>query len=81
MWSAPCQTSRAGLQPPSPGATAGHGHGWIVALGDPAQPGAQINLMTHNETASVVPAVPVQVQDVDTAYSAAVAEGAEIVHP
>lgn len=37
--------------------------------------------MTHNETASVVPAVPVQVQDVDTAYSAAVAEGAEIVHP
>lgn len=56
-------------------------HGWIVTLADPAQPGMQISLMTHDETAPVVPVVSVQVQDVDAAYAAAVREGTEIVHP
>jgi catechol 2,3-dioxygenase-like lactoylglutathione lyase family enzyme len=56
-------------------------HGWIVTLADPAQPGAQISLVTHDMTAPVVPAVSVQVQDVDAAYAAAVGAGAEIVHP
>jgi catechol 2,3-dioxygenase-like lactoylglutathione lyase family enzyme len=56
-------------------------HGWIVTLADPARPGAQMSLLTHDETAPVVPAVSVQVDDVDTAYALAVGEGAEIVHP
>jgi catechol 2,3-dioxygenase-like lactoylglutathione lyase family enzyme len=56
-------------------------HGWIVTLADPAQPGAQISLVTHDATAPVVPALSVQVQDVDAAYAAAVGAGAEIVHP
>lgn len=56
-------------------------HGWIVTLADPNQPGAQISLATHDETAPVVPNVSVQVGDVDAAYAAAVHAGAEIVHP
>ena len=56
-------------------------HGWIVTLADPGRPGAQISLMTHDETAAVVPTVSVQVDDADAAYAAAVREGAEIVHP
>jgi catechol 2,3-dioxygenase-like lactoylglutathione lyase family enzyme len=56
-------------------------HGWIVTLADSVQPGAQLSLITHDETAPVVPAVSVQVQDVDAAYVAAVGEGADIVHP
>jgi len=56
-------------------------HGWIVTLADPQRPSAQLSLMTHDETAPVLPAVSVQVDDVDAAYAAAVAEGAQIVHP
>ncbi len=56
-------------------------HGWIVTLADPDRPGAQISLMTHDQTAPVVPDVSIQVDDVDAAYAAAVGEGAEIVHP
>ncbi|MEV1143485.1 VOC family protein [Micromonospora sp. NPDC049799] len=36
--------------------------------------------MTHDATASVVPVASVQVDDVDAAYRAARAAGAEIVH-
>jgi uncharacterized glyoxalase superfamily protein PhnB len=37
--------------------------------------------MTRDATAPVVPAVSVQVDDVDAAYAAALREGTEIVHP
>ena len=56
-------------------------HGWIVTLADPANPGAQLSLMTHDATAPVVPDVSVQVDDVDRAYATALEQGAEIVHP
>ncbi len=56
-------------------------HGWIVTLADPDQPGAQITLMTHDETAPVVPDVSIEVDDVDAAHEAALRRGAEIVHP
>lgn len=55
--------------------------GWIVTLADPQHPGAQLSLMTHDETAPVAPDVSVQVDDVDAAYAAARDAGAEIVHP
>lgn len=55
--------------------------GWIVTLADPARPEVQLSLLTHDETAPVVPAVSIQVDDLDRAYAAAVAIGAEIVHP
>jgi uncharacterized glyoxalase superfamily protein PhnB len=56
-------------------------HGWIVTLADPARPEMQISLMTHDESAPVLPSVSVQVDDVDAACAAALREGAEVVHP
>jgi hypothetical protein len=47
-------------------------HGWIVTLADPERPGAQISLLTHDATAPVIPAVSVQVDDVDACHAAAV---------
>jgi catechol 2,3-dioxygenase-like lactoylglutathione lyase family enzyme len=54
--------------------------GWIVTLADPGRPQVQVSLMTHDATAPVVPAASVEVDDVEAAYRAAVATGAEIVH-
>ena len=56
-------------------------HGWIVTLADPERPEAQLSLMTHDETASVIPDASIQVDDVDASHAAAVRAGAEIVHP
>ncbi|WP_346619752.1 VOC family protein [Blastococcus montanus] len=56
-------------------------HGWIVTLADPATGSRQISLVSHDATAPVVPVVSVEVDDVDAAHAAAVASGAEIVHP
>ncbi|MEV7549329.1 VOC family protein [Amycolatopsis sp. NPDC089917] len=55
-------------------------HGWIVTLADPDRPEVQLSLMTHDETAPVVPVASIEVDDVDAAYAAAKAAGAEIVH-
>ncbi|MEU4803932.1 VOC family protein [Actinosynnema sp. NPDC023587] len=55
-------------------------HGWIVTLADPTRPEVQLSLMTHDETAPVVPVASIQVDDVDACYRAAVESGAEIVH-
>src|SRR6266542_2456927 len=55
-------------------------HGWIVTLTDPQRSGAQLSIMTHDATASVVPVASIQVDDVDASYQAARAAGAEIVH-
>ena len=56
-------------------------HGWIVTLAAPDRPSVQVSIMTHDETAPVVPAASIEVDDVDAAYDAAVRRGAEIVHP
>jgi catechol 2,3-dioxygenase-like lactoylglutathione lyase family enzyme len=56
-------------------------HGWIVTLAAPDQPAAQISVMTHDSTASVVPSISVQVDDIDACHAAAKRAGAEIVHP
>lgn len=55
--------------------------GWIVTLSDPANPQAQLSLMTHDATAPVIPDVSVEVEDVDATHAAARASGADIVHP
>jgi catechol 2,3-dioxygenase-like lactoylglutathione lyase family enzyme len=55
--------------------------GWIVTLADPDRPGAQISLLTHDETAPVIPDASVEVDDVNACHAAAVRVGAEIVHP
>ena len=56
-------------------------HGWIVTLVDPEHPQAQLSLVSSDATASVVPEVSIQVDDVDRAYELAQQAGAEIVHP
>lgn len=56
-------------------------HGWILTLADPDRPEVQISLMTHDETAPVIPALSIEVDDVDACHAAALARGAEIVHP
>ena len=56
-------------------------HGWIVTLADPQRPGVQLSLMTHDESAPVVPVASIEVDDVDAAYRLAEECGAEIVHP
>jgi catechol 2,3-dioxygenase-like lactoylglutathione lyase family enzyme len=55
-------------------------HGWIVTLADPQRPEVQLSLMTHDETAHIVPVASIEVDDVDAAYAAARSAGAEIVH-
>jgi uncharacterized glyoxalase superfamily protein PhnB len=55
--------------------------GWIVTFVAPGNPTAQLSVMREDATAPVVPAVSIEVGDVDAAYAAAVAGGHEIVHP
>jgi catechol 2,3-dioxygenase-like lactoylglutathione lyase family enzyme len=58
--------------------------GWIVTLAGrngAAQGSQQVSLMTHDATAPVVPALSIEVDDVDAAHAAAVGAGADIVHP
>lgn len=55
--------------------------GWIVTLADPDRPQVQLSLMSHDATAPAVAAASIEVTDVDAAHAAAVAAGAEIVHP
>ncbi|KAB8164222.1 glyoxalase [Streptomyces sp. 3MP-14] len=57
-------------------------HGWIMTLVSPTNPTAQISLYTgEDETGPVAPDISVEVEDVDAAYAAMRAAGAEIVHP
>lgn len=53
--------------------------GWIAFFADGE--GRQIGLMTRDATAPVNPDVSVFVNDVEAAHAAAVAAGAEVVHP
>jgi catechol 2,3-dioxygenase-like lactoylglutathione lyase family enzyme len=55
--------------------------GWIVTLASPSNPTAQIQLLGHDATAPMVPALSVEVADVDAAHRAAVERGLEIEHP
>ena len=54
--------------------------GWVARHTSP-ETGASLQVVTQDATAPCVPAVSVQVDDVDAAYEEAVARGYEIVHP
>ncbi|MFF2615390.1 VOC family protein [Kitasatospora sp. NPDC058046] len=56
-------------------------HGWIMTLASPSSPAAQVSFMTGDRTAPVTPDLSIEVDDVDAAYAAVLAGGAEIVHP
>ncbi|GAA3122749.1 VOC family protein [Streptomyces rectiviolaceus] len=55
--------------------------GWVMTLGSPSNPTAQVTFMSHDKTAPVVPDMSVEVDDVDAVYAAVRESGAEIVHP
>ncbi len=55
--------------------------GWVMTLASPTHPAAQLTFMTEDRTAPVVPDMSIEVEDVDAAYAALQAAGAEIVHP
>jgi catechol 2,3-dioxygenase-like lactoylglutathione lyase family enzyme len=54
---------------------------WVVILASPDAPEAQIVVMGDDATAPVNPDMSIEVDDVDAAYAAVTATGAEIVHP
>lgn len=54
-------------------------HGWIATLADESGQ-HQLSLMTTDLTAAVNPRASVEVDDLDAAYAAALAQGLEIVH-
>ncbi|MFP3987032.1 VOC family protein [Streptomyces sp. E11-3] len=56
-------------------------HGWIMTLASPENPTVQVSFMSEDKTAPVRPDMSVEVDDVDAAYAAVRASGAEIVHP
>lgn len=55
-------------------------HGWIITMADAERRQVQLNLISHDETAPVVPEVSIEVDDVEDAYEAALSAGAEIVY-
>ncbi|MCM1945818.1 MULTISPECIES: VOC family protein [Streptomyces] len=56
-------------------------HGWIMTMGSPSSPTAQVSFMAADKTAPVTPDLSVEVEDVDAAYAVMRDNGAEIVHP
>lgn len=59
----------------------GMDQGWVTTFVSPDNPTAQVTVLTHEESAPVLPDVSVEVDDVDEVHRRAVAEGRDIVHP
>jgi catechol 2,3-dioxygenase-like lactoylglutathione lyase family enzyme len=55
--------------------------GWVMTFASPSQPTAQINVLRRDATASVTPALSVEVADVDAVHAIAIERRLEIVHP
>ncbi|MYQ93034.1 glyoxalase [Streptomyces sp. SID4946] len=55
--------------------------GWVMTLASPSAPTAQISVVSADRTAPVTPDMSIEVDDVEAAYTAMRASGAEIVHP
>ncbi|MEU3298958.1 VOC family protein [Streptomyces sp. NPDC006678] len=55
--------------------------GWVMTLASPSHPTAQVTFMSEDKSATVVPDMSVEVDDVDAAYAVMRESGAEIVHP
>lgn len=55
--------------------------GWIVFSVSPSNPTAQVQLMTHDASAPVVPNMTIEVDDVDAVHAEAVRYGAQVVYP
>ena len=53
--------------------------GWVVTLGSPIQPSAQVTIIGNDDMAA--PGISVEVADVDAVHAKAVARGFEIEYP
>lgn len=56
-------------------------HGWIVSLGNAASAPVQLALASEGGAGTPVPALSIEVDDVDAVHAAARAAGDEIVYP
>ncbi|MFE3636409.1 VOC family protein [Streptomyces sp. NPDC059168] len=56
-------------------------HGWIMTMGSPTSPTAQVSFTAGDKTAPVTPDMSVEVEDVDAAWEVMRESGAEIVLP
>ncbi|MET0235917.1 MAG: VOC family protein [Kibdelosporangium sp.] len=54
-------------------------HGWVATLASPSNPTAQITLV-GSDPSGLDPSMSIEVDDVDGAHAAMVAQGAEIVY-
>lgn len=54
--------------------------GWVARFTSP-ETGRSVQVVTHDASAPVAPAVSIKVDDVDAAYAEAQRRGYEIVHP
>lgn len=52
---------------------------WVVTVTSPANPSAQVNIISNGDMAA--PGISVEVADVDAAHARAVELGAEVVYP
>lgn len=55
--------------------------GWIMTFVSPANPTAQIILMSKDASAAMAPEVTVEVADVDAVHAEVVRRGYQVVHP
>jgi uncharacterized glyoxalase superfamily protein PhnB len=55
--------------------------GWVVTFASPTNPTAQVTVMRREDDARVMPAITVEVADVDAVHGQAVRRGAEVVYP
>ena len=55
--------------------------GWVVTLVSPANPTAQVTLMTRDASAPVDPQMSIEVADVDVVYAEALRRGEDVVYP
>jgi catechol 2,3-dioxygenase-like lactoylglutathione lyase family enzyme len=55
--------------------------GWIIWFASPTNPTAQIQVLAADATAPVVPALSIEVDDVDALYATVRARGYTIVYP
>jgi catechol 2,3-dioxygenase-like lactoylglutathione lyase family enzyme len=55
--------------------------GWVVGLSSSSNPTAQLQLFSADATAKVVPALSVEVLDVDAVHDEALRRGVRVVHP
>lgn len=55
--------------------------GWIVTFASPSNPTAQIQVLSGDESAPMVPDLSIEVEDVDSVHSAVIEGGYAVVYP